>query len=76
MADIISSSTEVPVINVTVNTNALARVDVFEGGGGGGGTGPQGPQGATGSTGATGPTGAQGATGVAGPPIVTGKHQL
>jgi hypothetical protein len=83
VADIISSSTEIPVINVTVNTNALARVEVTPGGGvgGGGGTGPQGSTGATGprgntgstgSTGATGPTGPTGPTGATGAPGTTG----
>ena len=46
MADIISSSNEIPVINVTVNTNSLARVEVTPGGGAAGGTGGN-PGGAT-----------------------------
>lgn len=82
MADIISSSNEIPVINVTVNTNSLARVEVTPGGGAGGGvggTGPQGNTGATGprgSTGSTGPQGNTGATGPAGPTGPTGATGL
>jgi collagen type VII alpha len=80
VTDIISSSNEIPVVNVTVNTNSLARVEVTPGGGVGGGgspgaTGPMGPTGPTGSqgiTGNTGPTGPQGNTGVTGPTGSTG----
>lgn len=75
MADIISSSNEIPVINVTVNTNSLARVEVTPGGGAGGGvgaTGPQGNTGATGPRGSTGSTGPQGNTGATGPAGSTG----
>lgn len=37
MSDIISSSTEIPVLNVTVNTNALAQVNITPGAGACGG---------------------------------------
>lgn len=77
MTDIVSSSNEIPVINVQVNTNALAKVTVTQGSGGGGAgsQGPQGNTGATGSTGAIGPqgnTGATGSTGATGPQGNTG----
>ena len=70
MTDIISSSNEIPVVNVTVNTNSLARVEVTPGGGiggGGGGPGSTGATGPMGPTGPTGPTGSQGITGNTGP---------
>lgn len=77
MADIIASTNEIPVINVTVNTSALARVEITEGGGVGGGgignTGPTGPQGPQGNTGATGPQGPTGSTGPTGPQGLQGN---
>lgn len=67
MPDIVNSSVEVPVINVTVLTNALARVEIATSGignnGNDGSTGPTGPMGPTGPQGNTGPTGPQGPTG-------------
>jgi hypothetical protein len=76
VADIIASTNEIPVINVTVNTSALARVQITEGGGVGGGignTGPTGPQGPQGNTGATGPQGPTGSTGSTGPEGLQGN---
>ena len=70
MADIVNSNTEVPVINVTVNTS-VSRVDIYDGAGRD--QGPAGPQGPAGSTGPRGTTGSTGATGNTGPTGPTGS---